>query len=192
MKKNPRITAQTRQKFIDAFWKVIKENGLKKVTVTSITREAGYNRGTFYEYFKDIPDLTEQIENEFMDILSEQIASVFGSKEPVNLQILSQKCVSILAEFDDKLFYLLSENGDSSFSYRFKKRFIREITSYFDFSDKEPYKDYVIAYCYSALTGIRLHWYENGKNLSFDEIVQVTQSLIATGLLGYIGKDYKK
>lgn len=192
MKKNPNITAQTRQRFIDAFWKVMEKNELKKITVTSITREAGYNRGTFYEYFKDIPDLLEQVEDGFIDELSEQIAFLFDGEGPINLKILSQKCTSMLAKFDDKLFYLLSENGDPSFSYRFKKRFISEITSYFDFGEKEKYKDYVVAYCYSALTGIRLHWYETGKALSFDEFVSITQPLVATGLLGFLGQDYIK
>lgn len=189
--KKPEITARTRQRIIDSFWSVLKENGLHKMTVTSITREAGYNRGTFYEYFKDIPDLLEVIENDLMEELSKHLASVFDVKI-INLSTLAKKCALILPQFDDKLFYLLGENGDSTFSYRFKKKFVKEIANYFDFGEKATYKDYVVDYCYSALIGIRLHWYENKKDLSFEELIRITQSLIATGLLGFIGQDYEK
>ncbi|MBS7009383.1 TetR/AcrR family transcriptional regulator [Anaerostipes sp.] len=192
MRKHPEVTARTRQCFIDSFWNLLSKNKLSKITVSSITKEAGYNRGTFYEYFKDIPDLLEQIEDELMDDLIDQVTEKFSRGCPYNLQILSQECASILVQFDDKLFYLLSEYGDSSFSYRFKNRFINEITNLFDFGAKDRYKDYIVNFCYSALIGIRLHWYETGKQLGFDEVVSVTQGLIATGLFGFTGQDYVK
>lgn len=190
MRKHPEVTEKTRQRFIDSFWQALKKNGLNKITVSLITKEAGYNRGTFYEYFKDIPDLLEQIEDGLMDDLSNRMTDIFDRGLPFNLQTFSQECASILLEFDDKLFYLLSEHGDPSFSYRFKNKFINEITNHFDFGEKDCYKNYIIAYCYSALTGLRLYWYENGKKLSFEEVVKITQGLIATGLFGVIGQDY--
>ena len=54
MKKQPQITAQTKQNLIEAFWSLYCEQRIEKITVKDITNKAGYNRGTFYEYFTDV------------------------------------------------------------------------------------------------------------------------------------------
>ena len=63
MKKREEITAQTKQNIMDAFWSLYCEKRIEKITVRDITNEAGYNRGTFYEYFSDVYNVLEQIEN---------------------------------------------------------------------------------------------------------------------------------
>jgi AcrR family transcriptional regulator len=61
MNRQPEITAQTRQNLIDAFWSLYCEKRIEKITVKEITIKAGYNRGTFYEYFVDVYDVFETI-----------------------------------------------------------------------------------------------------------------------------------
>ena len=48
MNKQPEITAQTKQNFVDAFWELYKKYSIEKITVKQITDKAGYNRATFY------------------------------------------------------------------------------------------------------------------------------------------------
>lgn len=43
----------TRENLIEAFWELYKDKPIEKITVKEITNRAGYNRGTFYAYFKD-------------------------------------------------------------------------------------------------------------------------------------------
>jgi len=62
MKKQPELTAQTKENLIEAFWQIYCEKGLGKITVKEITAKAGYNRSTFYEYFTDVYDVLDQIE----------------------------------------------------------------------------------------------------------------------------------
>ena len=61
MKKQPEITVQTKQNLTDAFWQIYCTKRIDKITVRDITTKAGYNRGTFYEYFRDVYDVLEQI-----------------------------------------------------------------------------------------------------------------------------------
>ena len=56
MKKQPQQTAQTRKKLMDSFWKLYCDDGIDRVTVGAVAKDAGYNRGTFYEYFTDVYD----------------------------------------------------------------------------------------------------------------------------------------
>lgn len=190
MKKQPEVTARTRQKIIDAFWDICLEKDLNKVSVIAITKRMGCNRSTFYEYFTDVFDLLHQVEDEMIDALMVQLKDKFSDGIPVSLQTLSQECANILGRFDDKLFYLLSAKGDPAFSSRFKNCFLKEILELFDFGDKNPYAEYILTFCYSAILGIRLYWYENDCERNLEEVISITQTLVATGALGFIGKKY--
>ncbi|MCP1146629.1 TetR/AcrR family transcriptional regulator [Lysinibacillus endophyticus] len=56
---NKKISSKsiTKSNLASAYWTLYKENGVQKVTVKDITSLAGYNRSTFYEYFKDVQDV---------------------------------------------------------------------------------------------------------------------------------------
>ena len=71
MKKQSKVTAQTKKNLINAFWSLYCEKRIEKITVKEITQKAGYNRGTFYEYFTDIYDVLEQIEESLVPSLDE-------------------------------------------------------------------------------------------------------------------------
>ncbi len=66
MKKQPELTAQTKQNIIDAFWQIYCNRGIEKITVKEITAKAGYNRSTFYEYFIGAHAVLEEIENSLL------------------------------------------------------------------------------------------------------------------------------
>ena len=51
MKKQPELTAQTKENLMEAFWQIYCEKRIEKVTVKEITAKAGYNRSTFYRVF---------------------------------------------------------------------------------------------------------------------------------------------
>ena len=63
MKKHPEITAATKEAFIDAFCILSKRKSFEKITIQELSRKAGFNRCTFYQYFADIYELLEHIEN---------------------------------------------------------------------------------------------------------------------------------
>ena len=67
MKKQPQITEQTKANLKDAFWKLYTEKSIEKISIKEITDLAGYNRGTFYLYYKDVYDIFSQIEDELLD-----------------------------------------------------------------------------------------------------------------------------
>jgi AcrR family transcriptional regulator len=73
MKKQPEITAQTRENLIQAFWGLYRQKKIEHITIKNITTRAGYNRSTFYEYFVDIYDLLNQFEDSLLEYLKEQI-----------------------------------------------------------------------------------------------------------------------
>ncbi len=66
MNKQPQVTEQTRANLTRAFWELYLESPIDKITVRAITDRAGYNRATFYLYFRDVYDVLERIEEEVL------------------------------------------------------------------------------------------------------------------------------
>ena len=62
MKKQPQVTEQTRANLTSAFWELYLTKPIEKITIREITDRAGYNRATFYLYYRDVYDLLEQLE----------------------------------------------------------------------------------------------------------------------------------
>lgn len=66
MKKRPQVTEQTKANLTSAFWELYLEKPIEKITVREIAERAGYNRATFYLYFRDVYDLLDQLEAEVL------------------------------------------------------------------------------------------------------------------------------
>ncbi len=75
MKKHPKITEQTKQTLVKFFLLSNKENKIHKITINDICKMANYNRSTFYQYFSDIYDLRNFIENKLYQILYKIIST---------------------------------------------------------------------------------------------------------------------
>lgn len=189
MKKQPEITAKTRKKLMDAFWDIYCEKGIHQTTVGAVTKTACFNRGTFYEYFTDIYDLLDQLENDLLDSLKEQTEKRFKDKLPESFQEYSRTCAEIFSLYEDKLYILLSAQGDPSFAAKLQKKMQPLMFSIMGFSDEQPHLDYLITFGFSTLISMLGHWYETGKEMALEDLFQIMQSLVATGVLGYTKKE---
>ena len=63
MNRQTQVTDQTRTNLREAFWELYAEKSIEKITVREITDRAGYNRATFYLYYRDVYDVLEQVED---------------------------------------------------------------------------------------------------------------------------------
>lgn len=121
MKKQPQITEQTKANLRTAFWTLYTEKPIEKISIKEITDLAGYNRGTFYLYYKDVYDIFTQIEDELL----EKIAAVLNQSMQENETFDLSKQMSVLLELmrthEQYACILLSDNGDPHFVTRLKE-----------------------------------------------------------------------
>ncbi|MCD8010377.1 MAG: TetR/AcrR family transcriptional regulator [Lachnospiraceae bacterium] len=181
MKKQPEITEKTRQKFVDAFWSLIEEKPIAKIAVSELTRRAGYNRSTFYEYFIDTDDLVTYVETKLLKQIKETVLQ--ASPEEASPGELFQ---SLFTAMNEKIYLLLGPNGDSSFLEKVKAELLPLIAGFFRISEDTPNFDYLICFASSALFGLLQHWNERGKDLSTEEISAMMQELVLCGLAAYL------
>lgn len=185
MNKQPVRTAQTRENFIDAFWDIMRSEGMRGVSVSKIVKKAGYNRSTFYEYFTDVYDLVEQAEEIILDTMKEEIYSISAYDFFLNSDWVIDRIVNALLKYDDKFFLLISNGGDLQFMKKIQesaKDFIYNLLGNTDGIDIS--KDYIVAYSTSAFAGVLSHWYEHGSKDDLHKIVAARQKLIMYGLSG--------
>ena len=64
---------RTRKNIIDAFVALRSKKELDKITVTELAKAAMINKATFYRYYQDIYDLSEQLEEEVIGIAIDSI-----------------------------------------------------------------------------------------------------------------------
>ena len=182
MKKNPELTAQTRQNLMDAFWQLYCEKRLEKITVKEITAKAGYNRGTFYEYFADVYDVLEQIEN--------QLLSGMQDLPPRNLPddaaSLPLDAFILMYEKNRKYYRVLfGDNGDPAFQAKIKnsvKPALRRMLDEKGTADAFEL-DFTLEYLLSAMIGVISHWFRNQDSPPDAKLLTLMYNLMQQGVM---------
>ena len=98
MNKRPKITEQTRNNLISAFWSLYMKKPLSRISVKEITDLAGYNRATFYHYFTDVPALLEEEETALLEEIRLLFEHAAESDDP---RELTRKIGSLLVILSD-------------------------------------------------------------------------------------------
>ncbi len=181
MKKQPEVTERTRQKFVDAFWELVKEKPVSKIAVSELTRRAGYNRSTFYEYFLDTDDLLSYVEAQLLEEIKQTVLQNL-SEESTPEQLFSTVFISM----NEKIYLLLGQNGDSTFFTKVQAEMFPLVEAYLPIPKDIPHFDYLLSFAHSALFGLMQHWHEQGKNLSEKEISVMMTNLVLHGVAQYL------
>jgi AcrR family transcriptional regulator len=177
MHKQVEITEQTRQNLIEAFWSLYTTKRIEKITVKEITNRAGYNRGTFYEYFQDVYAVLEHIENLSLPTLDELPPLIdINSNSPTFIK-------SFLKLFQEKYQHyptLLGDNGDPAFQRKLKNSIKSSIMR--ALNNKENIDqieiEFLLEYILSGLIGILIFSDQQKSNLPEEKLVALLYSLM--------------
>ena len=183
MKKQPEITAQTREKLIEAFWSFYCEKKIEHITIKEITDKAGYHRSTFYEYFVDIYDVLDQLEESLLEYIKVNVINKVDGELSLDL---TQNIASIYDEKGDYLSVLLGENGDPNFIKKIKALMLPILTDTLRLSKKDIHAEYIFEFATSGVFAVVTHWYKNGKNLPSQELAGLVQSILMSGVFPMI------
>ncbi len=189
MKKQPEITALTRNNLITAFWDLYVNNRIEKISIKQVTDKAGYNRSTFYEYFTDVYDLLEQLENNLLLYIKEQIANELRDNPQ------GDTATSIANLYDSKgeyLSVLLGDNGDPNFRRMLKETLRPTLFQSYGLSKDDVRKNYIFEFAISAIISTITFWYQNEKTMPSDELIQLIRSMLLKGVYPELTSNVKK
>lgn len=183
MNKQPEVTTATKQKLIDAFWSLYEVKRIEKISIREITDRAGYNRGTFYVYFKDVYDLLEQLE-----------LSIIPHKEDFehaisSLNQNSSQAFMAMIEICNKnaKYYnvLLGKHGDPNFYSEIKQTIKNMFCNYlmrYELYNESIESEYYIEYTVSAMIGIIIYWFQSNKRISLEQFTEIHSKILTTRL----------
>lgn len=180
-----KTAAATREKLIDAFWQLYEENSIEKISIGRLTKLAGCNRSTFYEYFVDIYDLLNQVEAQLIDEVKEALLTEFENDFPSSMEELHRKTLKVLGSRFERLFQLLGPKGDPQFAAKIKAAVFPIIFKLADYPYEKPVSEYIIAFIVSSYLGLISHWHEAGRDIPFEQLLPLAQALVAKGVFGY-------
>lgn len=185
MKKQPELTAQTRDNLLQAFWSLYCEKKIEHITIKDITTKAGYHRSTFYEYFTDIYDVLSQLEESLLEYMKE---SVIKSLEMGQQDDLTQRLADLYEVKGNYLSVLLGENGDPFFVNKLKSVMRPALMDAFGLSEKQVRTSYIFEFALSAIIATITHWYQSGKSISSVELVSMIRSMLMSGVWPMVRK----
>ena len=183
MGKKTAMSEQTRKKLKEAFLELCEKNGISNVTVGAVTKKAGYNRCTFYNYYDDLRSMLDEIEDTVIEQIRLKMPEIFSNGIPEDISTVFPLLLSVFEEYGNTLYILLGRNGDAAFRERLRKtvkEFFREM---FKGHINPERLEYMLTYVVSAGLGLIEHWYETGKEYSTEDFFKLTQSLLANGIL---------
>ncbi len=154
-----------------ALLELLEQKALGAITVTDICRIADINRGTFYKYYRDVPDLYDQIENEFV----EKIHALFVQRQGAEKrsQGFFRSVLTILSENSD----LLQIAKGSAASERVTQKlmvffipYVREMTRryYPNISEERSalFTEYILGGCTRVVT----YWLNSGMSIPLETV----------------------
>ena len=187
-KKIDRRVRKTKQQLQDDFIQLRKKKDLKDITVKELCELTDLNRGTFYLHYKDIYDLSEQLESSLFislqDVLDKHSLdyenNLTNSQEPLLRDILQ-----LIKDNADFCTMLLSDTGEITFINKLKKLVLdivfKKCINIFDFN-KEEHFTYSYNFILYGCIGIIDSWLLNGLKESPEEIAQLTSKMILDGI----------
>ncbi len=185
MKKNPEATALTRENLIEAFLSLYCQKKIEHISIKEITDKAGYHRSTFYEYFFDIHDLLNQLENSLLAYIKEKVVNSLAGDR---YDDIPQELADLYESRGNYLSVLLGENGDPNFSKKLKAVMGSTLVYPFGLSESELHTSYILEFGLSAIIATITHWYRNNKNLPSKELVSLIRSMLMNGIFPLIRK----
>jgi AcrR family transcriptional regulator len=170
--------ADTRQCLIDAFWALYSQKGIYKITVREITAKAECNRGTFYEYFLDVYDVLEQIENELIPEIDELPPRQASFDQPLN---------DFIKLYDQNSRYynvLLGPKGDPAFGVKLKEGVKAKLKMALAATQLDPAElEYTLEFVLSAMIGILTYWFQDVKAMPKEALLALVYRLMLHGAL---------
>lgn len=178
MGKKPAVSAATKEKLKDAFWQLYAQKGVDQISVREVTDLAGYNRGTFYLYFKDIYDLLNQIEDSLLNMLPGGADAV----KPVQQGEFGCSIEALAQLYEPKRKYmvvLLGEHGDPQFTHKLKKQFISILSDMPKIHNlDELTRQYYLEYCATGLVAMLQLWLKNTPPIPMEDFIFIVHRIM--------------
>ena len=173
MNKQPQRTAATRNILISTFLSLNEQKPMEKITISELTRKAGYNRSTFYQYFNDTYHLLSYIEDEFLAYIHETIVGQIGKEKSAALFI--EQFIHIFSEKRRLLKLLLNS---SNFHTKLKDFLIPAFAARLGLPLAEEKNVFLLEFYLSGIISILARWVSSETPMPPEEYALLMRRIV--------------
>lgn len=152
-----------------------------ELTVKEITDHVGVNRGTFYKYYKSIPDMIGQIENKMAEDFQAIVNKPINEDVDIYPRPLLIYIFVFLRENADMCLLLLSPNGNSEFIMKLveivRVKFMENFEGLINTENQSNF-EYFSSFVSSGCISVFEKWIRTGMKETPGEMAELTINLI--------------
>ena len=157
---------ETKERFKKAFFTLYAERKIETITIKEVADLAGFNRGTFYLYYKSIYDLLQKTEQELLEDFSKRVEYhvklYYGEINNPDEKVFQEMQENFLKN-GDYFKVLNGENGDPRFKAKMKNIVKDAYRKHLNIESGKRVSmfEYLLEYLVEANTSIIQYWLEN-------------------------------
>lgn len=161
-KRGDRRVRYTKQLISQALFQLLESKNLEDISVTELCSLADVNRGTFYKYYADVPDLFHHMEDEVYEELKEILdACLFKDMYSMYRQLMdalreNKDMISILLQKGPRASYLVSRLVEYSWQRLLEHQEDALSPEYIEKSE------YIFSYQYGGTVEVLIRWIRTG------------------------------
>lgn len=175
---------KTKKAIYAAFFDLLKEKEMSKITITELARRAEIDRKTFYLHFNSVSDIYNELGTKMVNILKETITDYGETGLIESSYQLFITVNEILNEKLDLLQEIMKNNSFTAFIFNVKDELCKEIIKMYEqgaYGDAERFK-LKAEFIASGTVSMYLRWFKGETNLSMDELALLAGSMIIHGI----------
>ena len=181
LKSERRDVIRTKKAINDAYYELLFKKKHDKITVTDVIKEADISRGTFYAYYKDIPDLKSCFEDMVVSSIKETLSGYSLREIAKDPRPFVQNIIDRFADHRSAIYELIKKSEDGDILLKIKLVFYKAICESMDKDKRE--KGEVLTVCMlGAIVDAVAEWVVQEKTMDKEELTDIICNFISGGL----------
>lgn len=186
--KTDRRVIKTKRAIRNALTKLLSQKPLNEITVKDLAETADINRKTFYNYYNDIHQVIDEIENELVAAFEAALQENVFNPDMQNPYAVFSKLTEILNSDIDFYGYLLHADTNSSLITKIMtalKNKAREAFAH-QANIEENTLNLIIDYVAAGMIAVYQSWFNSDRKLPIEKISEQVSIITLGGIRGIL------
>lgn len=170
--KPDRRVVKTKKAIRNAFAELLSEKDIDEITVRDIADKADINRKTFYNYYKGVYQLIDEIENEVVSSFEIAFTDIDYRRDMRDPSLIFEKLTKMLSGDLDFYGHLLRMKGNvhlvAKTARLLKEKTKSNLAARFELDPLVL--DIIVDYSISGMLAVYQSWFNSDRSRSIDEI----------------------
>ena len=174
---------KTKRAIHTAFAELLSEKDMDAITVTDIASRAMINRKTFYNNYRGVYELVDELENEVVRTFDRAMRDIDFMENPYAVFV---KLTEIINSDMDFYGALLRSRRNAGLAHKIRLALQKKALDRFSGRIDMPREqlDIVLNYVMSGMVSVYQNWFESDRRQSIEEISDLVSRVCLTGLSG--------